>query len=172
VSEEHQELGGGRSISTRTVEIVAAVAILLLGALVVFDSVRLGAKWADDGPQSGYFPFYIGVILCVCAAALLAYAIVGKVAGPRTFVSRVQLQRVMQVLVPAVVYVAAIQLVGIYVASACYIAFFMRWLGKYALSLALALGVGMMAAFFLMFEVWFKVPLYKGLWDPLSWLGY
>jgi len=164
--------GTGGGISTRTVEIAAAGAILALGALVVFDSLRLGAKWADDGPQAGYFPFYVGAILCVCAAVLLAHAVVGKFAGPRIFVSAAQLRRVLQVFVPAAIYVAAIQLIGIYVASACYIAFFMRWLGKYAFGHALVLGVGMMTAFFLMFEVWFKVPLYKGLWDPLFWLGY
>jgi hypothetical protein len=163
---------GGRGITTRVVEIVSAVGILALGALVVFDSLRLGSKWADDGPQAGYFPFYVGSILCICALVLLAHALVGKFAGPRVFASGLQLRRVMQVFVPAAIYVAAIQLIGIYVASACYIAFFMRWLGKYALASSALLGVGLMAAFFLMFEVWFKVPLYKGLWNPLFWLGY
>jgi hypothetical protein len=167
-----EETGTGRGIPTRTVEIAAAVAILALGGLVVFDSLRLGAQWGDDGPQAGYFPFYVGAVLCVCALVLLARAVVGKFAGPRIFVSTIQLRRVAQVFVPAAIYVAAVQLIGIYVASACYIAFFMRWLGKYALPFAVAFGVGMMTAFFLMFEVWFKVPLYKGLWNPLFWLGY
>lgn len=167
-----EESGSGRGISTRAVEIASSAAILALGALVVFDSSRLGARWADDGPQAGYFPFYVGSILCICALVLLAHAAVGKVAGPRVFASGTQLHRVLQVLVPAAIYVLGIQLIGIYVASACYIAFFMRWLGRYAVSIALALGVGLMGAFFVMFEVWFKVPLYKGLWNPLSWLGY
>ena len=51
------------AISTRTMEIIVALALLAVGALVVFDSYRLGAKWGDDGPQSGYFPFYIGLLL-------------------------------------------------------------------------------------------------------------
>jgi len=34
------------------------------------------------------------------------------------------------------------------------------------------LGVVVSAAFFAMFEVWFKVPLYKGTLDPLAFLGY
>lgn len=167
-----QEQHSGRGIGTRLVEIVAAVAILALGSLVVFDSVRLGAQWADDGPQAGYFPFYIGSILCLCALVLLGNAVVGKFDGPKVFVTRQALGRVLQVFVPAAIYVVAIQLIGIYVASALYIGVFMRWLGKYALSWSLVLGVGLMTAFFLMFEVWFKVPLYKGLWDPLFWLGY
>ena len=34
------------------------------------------------------------------------------------------------------------------------------------------LGVIVIAVFFLMFEVWFKVPLYKGMLEPLRFLGY
>lgn len=166
------ETDNGRGIPTRAVEIASAAGILALGGVVVFDSLRLGAKWADDGPQAGYFPFYVGAILCVCALALLANAAVGKFTGSRVFVSKVQLRRVLQVFVPAAIYVAGIQLIGIYVASACYIAFFMRWLGKYSIGFGIGLGVGMMVVFFLMFEIWFKVPLYKGLWNPLLWLGY
>jgi len=154
------------------VESVVAVAIFALGALVVFDSLRLGAKWGDDGPQAGYFPFYIGSILCICAAVLLMFARVGKYSGPEVFVPWAALRRVLSVLGPAVLYVAAIQLIGIYVASACYIAWFMIGLGRYTLPLSATVGVGVMAAFFLMFEVWFKVPLYKGMFDPLAFLGY
>jgi len=168
----NQDSYTGRGIATRLVEGVTGVGILALGALVVFDSVRLGAQWADDGPQAGYFPFYIGSILCICALVLLAYAAVGKFDGPKVFVEREALRRVLQVLVPALIYVGVIQLLGIYVASAVYIGLFMRWFGKYALSWSLVLGVCLMTAFFLMFEVWFKVPLYKGIWDPLFWLGY
>mgnify|MGYP003575765391 CR=1 FL=1 len=161
-----------RGISTRTVEIVAAVLVFLLGAVVVFDSIRLGWRWAADGPESGYFPFYIGSIICFCAVMVLLHAVVGKHAGPRVFASWPALKRVMQVLGPAAVFVLAIQVIGIYLAGAAYIAVFMLWLGRYSAILATAIGVGVMTFFFLMFEVWFKVPLYKGLLDPLGFLGY
>jgi Tripartite tricarboxylate transporter TctB family len=153
-------------------EIAVAAAIFVLGAVVVYDSIRLGFRWAADGPEAGYFPFYIGSIICLCAALILIYASVGKVAGPRIFVSWIALRRVLQVLAPAAVLVLAIQVAGIYLASAAYIAAFMVWLGRYSALLAVAVGVSVMTFFFLMFEVWFKVPLYKGLWDPLGFLGY
>ncbi|MPZ45798.1 MAG: tripartite tricarboxylate transporter TctB family protein [Betaproteobacteria bacterium] len=159
-------------ISTRAVEIVVAATIFLLGAVVVYDSFRLGASWASDGPQAGYFPFYIGVIICSCATMILLHAVVGKHAGPPVFVTWVALKRVMQVLGPAAVYVLGIQVIGIYLAAAAYIAIFMFWLGRYSMVVAAAVGVGVMTIFFLMFEVWFKVPLYKGLLDPLAFLGY
>ena len=169
---ERQSAGSSRGISTRTVEIIVAAAIFLFGAVIVYDSVRLGASWASDGPQAGYFPFYIGSFICVCAGVVLAFAIAGKVAGPRIFVRWVALRQVMQVLGPAAVYVLGIQLIGIYVSSAVYIAVFMIWLGRYSPVLSASIGVGVMAAFYVTFEMWFKVALYKGLFDPLSFLGH
>jgi len=93
-------------------------------------------------------------------------------APQRQFVGWGQLKLVLSVLVPALVYVLGVQLVGLYVASALYITLFMRWLGRYSWvkSAVIALAVG--AAIFALFEIWFKVPLYKGVYDALGWLGY
>ena len=78
----------------------------------------------------------------------------------------------LQVLIPAALYVLAVQFIGIYVASALYIALFMVLLGKYSWTKALSTGIGASLVFFLMFEVWFKVPLYKGTLNPTGFLGY
>ena len=81
-------------------------------------------------------------------------------------------KRVLSVLVPAAIYVLAVQFIGLYVASAIYIAVFMVWLGRYSWWKSVVVGVVISALFFLMFEVWFKVPLFKGVLDPLGFLGY
>ena len=81
-------------------------------------------------------------------------------------------KRVLTVLLPAAVYVLCVKFVGLYVASAIYIAIFMVWLGKYAWWKSIVVGVVINAFFFMMFEVWFKVPLFKGVLNPLGFLGY
>jgi hypothetical protein len=97
----------------------------------------------------------------------------GAIAERRSqFVAWGPLRLVLSVLLPAVVYVAGVQLIGIYVASAIYVTVFMRWLGKYPWPRSAAVGAGVSAVLFLMFEVWFKVPLFKGAYDPLAWLGF
>ena len=148
--------------SVRTMEIAVALVILVFGALVVFDSVRLGAKWAEDGPQAGYFPFYIGLILCIASAVTMLRSVLDRPSAQQVFVTRGQLRLVLAVLAPLVVYVSLINFLGIYVASIAFIAWFMRKLGRYSWMMIVPVGVGTMLAFFLMFEIWFKVPLPKG----------
>ena len=155
-----------------TVDAVVAAVLFVMGAVVVFEARVLGATWTSDGPGSGYFPFYIGLILCIASAGIFWQAVGSPRRDRRTFVDREQLSRVLSVFLPALVYVGAIVFVGVYVASAIYIAVFMVVLGKYAPWKAALIGVAVNAVFFLMFEVWFKVPPYKGSLHPLSFLGY
>ena len=161
-----QEQQGRPVGSVRVWEIAVALAFLAFGGVVVWDSRRLGSQWASDGPQAGYFPFYIGSIICIAAVAILIGAINSGAKGNKPFVFWGQLRMVLTVMVPSVAYVALIAnpvySLGIYEASALFIAFFMRLLGKYDWARIAGVSIGVMVGFFLMFEVWFKVPLPKG----------
>ena len=172
-SEQKPKAGDRPVVTNRTMEIVVAGLLLLLGLTFGVASYNLGAGWSDDGPQSGYFPFYINLIIIVASAVTLVQAMLGKTPGPReAFVSTGQLRQIMAVLIPAVLYVLGVQLFGIYLASAVYITVFMVWLGKYSWGKSAALGIAISVAVYCMFEIWFKVSLHKGSWfDPLSLFG-
>jgi hypothetical protein len=156
-----QEAGG--AITTRWMELITALVIVALGALVIFDSHRVGVGWADDGPRSGYFPNIIGWILAAAGAWIAGGTLLGwrKLAG-KVFVSYADLKPVLMMLVPTIVYVALIWFIGIYVASALYIAGFMIFQGKYKILPTLLVSIGVPVAIFLLFEIWFLVPLPKG----------
>ena len=159
-------------VSLRSVDIAVALLMLIFGLVVVYDSYRLGSKWGTDGPQSGYFPFYIGILLCFSSLGTLALTFLKKDTARETFVAWGPLKLVFTVLFPALAYVLFVQYIGIYVASAIYIAVFMVWLGKYSWIKSAVISIAVNVIFFLMFEVWFKVPLFKGDLDPLRFLGY
>lgn len=150
---------GDSAVSTRTMEVVVASVTLALGALVVFDSIRLGSGWDEDGPKSGYFPFYIGLLIVVGSAFNIFKALKG---ANGTFVGRQAAKDVLTVLIPTAVYVGLIQVLGLYVASAIYIAVFMWRLGKYSWFKTIPVALGVPTVFFCMFEIWFGVPLIKG----------
>jgi hypothetical protein len=159
-------------VPTYVVESVVAILIVLLGAVVIQGSWKLGSGWTSDGPGAGYFPFYIGVILCISGTGILVQGLLAKNRNHEIFVDSEQLKRVLSVLLPALVYVLVVQFIGLYVASAIYIALFMIILGKYSRVKSVVVALAVVVLFFLMFEVWFKVPLFKGMWDPISFLGY
>jgi hypothetical protein len=159
-------------VSLRLMDITVALLLFIVGAVVVFDSYRLGAKWASDGPESGYFPFRVGLLICIASLVTLIQAVRARNLSYVMFVSLARLKLVLTVLIPALVYVFCVQYVGLYLASAVYIAVFMAWLGKYSWLKSIAVGVLVNVSFFFMFEVWFKVPLWKGSLDPLHFLGY
>ena len=152
--------------SVRVWEFVVAALFFVFGAVVVWDSRRLGSEWGSDGPQAGYFPFYIGLIICIASVANAISAFNAGSKGAKVFVTWGQLKMVLTVVVPSLVYVALIAnpvySLGIYEASAIFIGYFMRYLGKYGWPKIAAVSIGVMTAFFLMFEVWFRVPLPKG----------
>jgi putative tricarboxylic transport membrane protein len=165
------------AVMTRTMECVTAAVIFALGAIVIYDAKRLGFGWTEGGPESGYFPFRVGLILCISAAVIVVTALRDKALATESFVGRNALGMVMKVLIPAIVYVILIGLkndtfgiesqaqyvLGFYVASFLFIAFFMAWIGKYSPLMILPVSIGVPFAFFLLFEVWFRIPLPKGL---------
>ena len=153
---------GRAAFRQKTAEIVVAGLFLLAGAVVVYDSLRLGAKWAEDGPEAGYFPFIVGVIICIASAINLAAVFAWARDMDQTFVEVGQLKMVLAVLVPTSIYVGLVGFLGIYVASILFIAFFMRWLGKYDWWKLAAVSIGNSVFFFVIFELWFKIPLPKG----------
>jgi len=144
-------------------ELAVAAIFLLLGAIVIYDSVRLGARWAEDGPQPGYFPLYLGILICVSSAVNFGRALVRlRGAANKPFVGVEQLKLVLSVLVPSAIFAGLIGWLGIYVSAILFVGFFMRWLGKYAWWKLVAVALGNSTVFYLIFEVWFKIPLPKG----------
>lgn len=183
MSQKHES--GQNGVRTVAVDLVVAAIIFALGALVSWDSARLGAEWGSDGPQTGYFPYYIGLITCVCGAVAFGHPLLKLRSDRSIFVTYEQLKQVMVILVPSTAYVLGVQLVGIYASSAAFILLFMRVAGKYSWLRSALVGLGVSLGAIVMFEIWFKTPLPKGPADEpvvnlltqisslvVSWFGY
>jgi hypothetical protein len=145
----------------RTADIVCGLILGVVALVVIGEGLRLGIGWGTDGPEPGFFVFYLGVALCVSAMLIVVFAI-RRTAEPRPFVGRQQLRSVATVLLPAVLMVVFTHFVGLYVSGALYLASYMRWIGRHSWALIALVAIGVPIATFLVFEVWFLVPLPKG----------
>lgn len=169
------EEGGTRLASIRAVEIVVALMLLGFSALVISDNYKLGIAWKEaEGPSPGYFPFYIGIMLAAASAINLAKALFFGAGKGVTFVGREAFGKILMILLPLVIYVAAVgginafgvyvPGVGIYIASALYIMAYMIFMGGYRIDKAAAVGVSAILVIYWLFEKKFLVPLPKA--DP------
>ncbi|MFK8254151.1 tripartite tricarboxylate transporter TctB family protein [Ancylobacter terrae] len=147
--------------SRRSMELGTAVAIAVFGAVVATESLGHDIGWsADTGPGAGYFPFRIGLLLIVLSLGIFLQAL--RMDGGEGFVTGEELRSSLAVFVPTAVLVAAMPWLGCYVTSFAYLVFMMRRHGEFGWPRALLLSGAVMTVFFLVFEIWFRVPLAKG----------
>jgi len=152
----------------RTADLTTALVLIGGGALVIWDSLRLGIGWGTDGPQSGFFPFWLAVLLIVSCVAIALQARRRTSRAP--FVTRERLKPVLTTLLPSTGFVVLTQFVGLYVAAAVFMGFYMRWIGRYPWVPIALVSLLFPLVTFVVFEKWFLVPMPKG---PLeAWLGY
>src|SRR5258708_6663972 len=149
-------------VDTRTVEIVVSLLLLVVALVLGFDNWRTGIAWDSTGPQAGYFPFYLSIILGGGSLYGLATTWLARREPSETFVSRAQLRRVMAGFVPTLLFCLATPFLGLYVASFLLIAGFMRMVGRIALWKSLLTAFLFTAIMFVTFDIAFDVIMPKG----------
>jgi putative tricarboxylic transport membrane protein len=145
----------------RMADLACGLVLVGIAFVVLGEGLRLGIGWSTDGPEPGFFIFYLGVALGV-SAMVVAVQAWRRPSGTQRFAEWTQLRAVATVLAPAAAMVVLTHLVGLYVSGALYIAGYMRWVGRHSWPAIALLAVGIPLATFLVFEVWFLVPLPKG----------
>jgi hypothetical protein len=144
----------------KLVEAGVTLLIALFGVIVIAGSLKAGINWGPEGPRAGFFPFYIGLFIVASSGINLWNGL--REDNDGLFAEWGQLRQVLSVVIPTGIYVGSMPFIGLYVASTIFIAWFMRWLGKYNWITVLAVALGMPLVTYLIFERWFMVPLPKG----------
>ena len=148
--------------STRMVECVVYLLLTGLALLLAFDNWRTGMGWEADGPQAGYFPFYLSLILAAASIFGLVSILLSRMDEGKIFVTRDQLRRVIQVFIPTLLFCLATQWLGLYVASFLLIAGFMWKVGRIALWKSLLTAFVFSVTMFVTFDIAFDVIMPKG----------
>ncbi len=150
----------------RKADIFIALLLMSVGILVLVDSVRLGFKWGMNGPESGFFPFYLGVGLIICMSIVLFNTFIKykkEGAGDR-LIPEGGLKPILWVLIPATVMILITEFVGLHIAAAIYLVFYMRAVGKIGWVTTILISLIVPISLYIAFDKLFLVPLPQGLW--------
>lgn len=158
----------------RIADLVTASVLMLLGGIVIYDAVLLGVGWGNEGPRSGFFPFWLATIMVVVSAVIFLQAWMSRSDQP--FVTRERFVPVLKVLGPIAGFIILTDPpgpwrgLGLYVAGGLYLGFYMRWVGRHSWPSVVALSFAVPLIAFFIFDKWFLVPMPKG---PVeAWFGY
>ncbi len=148
-------------IDRRTMELGTAAAIGLFGGLVIAGSLKLNTGWSPEtGPQPGYMPFRLGIALCIISALVFLDSLRNPVQG--AFVTRQQFKLTLSVFIPTAVLVALMPFLGCYAPSWLYLLYMLKFPGHASWGKSLLVSILVIVAFYLIFDMWFKVDLAKG----------
>jgi putative tricarboxylic transport membrane protein len=149
----------------RKADIAVALCLLGLAGLVAWESLQLNIGWGLNGPEGGFFPFWLAVGLGVCGTIILAQAIwqASPLRG-QPLVRQGGWVPMLKVALPATALVLLTQMIGLYPAAALYIAFYMRWIGRYRWLLVLTVSLCIPLGSYFLFDKWFLIPMPKGWW--------
>lgn len=155
---------GDRLFLTRfSVELVFSALVIVAGLVILAGGATLGWRWTEAGPPSGYAPFYLGLILVLAGLGLAASTITARKAmRSATFLTRSGAREVLALFGPIAGLVIGAQVLGIYVAGLLYLFATIRFQARTSTLRAAAIAIASVALFFVMFEVWFRIPLAKG----------
>jgi hypothetical protein len=158
----------------RALNLATAALLMLLSGIVIYDALRIGVGWGSEGPQSGFFPFWLAPLLATVSIVLFVRALRSWSQEP--FVTRERFVPVLKVLGPLAGFIVLTDPpgpwsgLGLYVAAGLYLGFYMRWVGRHDWRTVVALATAVPVLTFVIFETWFLVPMPKG---PVeTWLGY
>jgi len=149
-------------VSRTSMEIAVALLTGGIGAAVIWGASEHDIGWGDSGPESGYFPFRIGLLIVLASLINLVIALRRARLDPSAFVTIGQARSVLAFGLPIVGFVAASTFLGLYVGAILYLVFVMVVQGGYRPLYAIGLALAVAVAMRLIFPIWFKVPLLTG----------
>ncbi len=148
--------------SKRTVDLIVSLLLMAFAILMAWDNWKTGASWDSSGPQAGYFPFYLAIILGGAALFGFVKTLMDPSSADSAFVTRAQFGRVMVVLAPTFLFCLALKFLGLYVSSFLLIAGFMGFVGKITWWKSILTAFVFTAVMFIVFDVYFDVLMPKG----------
>jgi len=146
----------------RRADQIAGAGLLLLGVAFAAWGLRSYTYWGPTGPGSGFFPFWLGLIMAVLAAWLLLGAIRGGAPDGRWLPQGRGLHRLLTVLGVTAALITVLKVVGMALGTVLFLVVILRFVEGLRWTSTLAIAVGTAAVNYLIFTYWLRVPFPVG----------
>jgi hypothetical protein len=146
-------------VSGRSLEAGTALITGAFGAAVVISSLDNGIGWGAGGVDAGTFPFIVGLIIL---SGSIFNLVQGWLQARDIMLRPSELKRLAALFLPAVIYVGVIPLIGMDVASACYVFGALAWHKRGSFVFSAVAAIGTAVALYLIFELTFQISLPRG----------
>jgi len=149
----------------RRADIITAIVIIIYCIISMFEATKLSIGWVKKvGPGGGFLPFWLAIIVGICAVVVLHQAIFSKEPSTESFFKdREGLIAVGKVFFSTMGCIILYILIGAYFGSVIYIAFYMSYIGKRSKLETALISILVPFGIWLMFEHFLKILLPKGL---------
>ena len=139
---------------------ITAALLLAFSAAFAAGALRYYTWWGDSGPGSAFMPFWLSLVMAALALGLLLRRPGEAV---EWLPSREGAKRVLVVLAVTVAFVALMQVIGMIVGIALFLAVLMRYLERHPWWLTIVVSLAAAGVNWLVFEHWLRVPLPQGI---------
>jgi hypothetical protein len=140
-------------------------AVLLLAFAVAFaaGALKSYAWWGLEGPGSAFLPFWLGLVMGALALVLLARSVRQQDPGGTWLPRGEGLRDMLVVLGATVLFVAALNVTGMVIGTALYLAGLVWYLGRHRWWVTLGVAAAAAAFNWLVFVHWLRVPMPEGI---------
>ena len=141
-----------------------ALGIIAFAASVSVQAYQVGSRWVDGQAGPGFFPFWLGVLLAVCGAFILARE-ARLPDGKAFFHDRTALMSVAKVTSTAAGLLVLTYLIGFRTASIIYLFVYLRFIGKHRWPAVIVLSLAIPITGYWIFERVLQVGLPRGIFE-------
>ena len=159
-------------MTVRMAEFTAAIVLALVSLALMYKSTDgLSIGWIpNNGPGSGFWPFWLSVVMLLSCLTILIRAYFGSTPQSRSeepFMDRDTVNLVGITVAALFLLLLATEFVGLYIGLVGFLFFYLRILGGHSWTVTVSLMLGIPVFIFMFFEYLMTIPLPKAMSEPL-----
>jgi putative tricarboxylic transport membrane protein len=140
-------------------------AALLLAFAVAFSvgALKEYQWWGSGGPGPAFMPFWLGLVMALLALILLLRSLKAQDPGASWLPRGEGLRDMLVVLAATIAFVALLNVTGMIIGTALYLAVLVGYLGRHRWWVTLSVALAAAGFNWLVFVHWLRVPMPEGM---------